>query len=173
MDLVTTAQLLGNFGEFFGAIAVVATLIFVGIQVRQSAAASRLSGTQAAMHSWISVTLSLVANEPLRRAQYNGIYPGLTKLADDDDDMAITGFFLQAGIKAVESNYLQWQGGNLSDELWHGYQATLREAFVINKYWNVYWERSRLNYSPDFRRFADEIREEAAHERARMLEGGA
>jgi len=36
MDHQTFAQLLGNYGEFVGAIAVVATLIFVGIQVRQS-----------------------------------------------------------------------------------------------------------------------------------------
>ena len=34
MDLMDTAQLLGNFGEFVGSIAVVTTLIFVGIQVR-------------------------------------------------------------------------------------------------------------------------------------------
>ena len=36
MDLQATAQLLGNFGEFFGAIAVVATLGFLAVQIRQS-----------------------------------------------------------------------------------------------------------------------------------------
>ena len=36
MDHQELAQLLGNYGEFVGAITVVATLIFVGIQVRQS-----------------------------------------------------------------------------------------------------------------------------------------
>ena len=36
MDHQAFAQLLGNYGEFVGAITVVATLIFVGIQVRQS-----------------------------------------------------------------------------------------------------------------------------------------
>ena len=39
MSLLETAQLLGNFGEFLGAFAVVATLVFVGIQVRQSSRA--------------------------------------------------------------------------------------------------------------------------------------
>ena len=34
MTLAETAQLLGNFGEFFGAIAVVATLIFLAVQIR-------------------------------------------------------------------------------------------------------------------------------------------
>jgi len=36
MDLVSIAQLLGNFGEFVGAVAVVATLIYVAIQIRQN-----------------------------------------------------------------------------------------------------------------------------------------
>ncbi|KPK34630.1 MAG: hypothetical protein AMJ65_18070 [Phycisphaerae bacterium SG8_4] len=36
MDLMSTAQLLGNFGEFVGAIAVVVTLAYLAVQVRQS-----------------------------------------------------------------------------------------------------------------------------------------
>ena len=36
MDLMNTAQLLGNFGEFFGAIAVVVTLGYLAVQVRQN-----------------------------------------------------------------------------------------------------------------------------------------
>ena len=36
MTLLDTAQLLGNFGEFFGAVAVVATLAYLALQIRQS-----------------------------------------------------------------------------------------------------------------------------------------
>lgn len=36
MDLMDTAQLLGNFGEFVGAIAVVATLGYLALQIRQN-----------------------------------------------------------------------------------------------------------------------------------------
>lgn len=36
MDLMSTAQLLGNFGEFVGAIAVVATLGYLAVQIRQN-----------------------------------------------------------------------------------------------------------------------------------------
>ncbi len=38
MTLMETAQLLGDFGEFFGAIVVVMSLIYVGRQVRDSSA---------------------------------------------------------------------------------------------------------------------------------------
>ena len=36
MTLMETAQLLGNFGEFVGAIAVVATLVYLAVQVGHS-----------------------------------------------------------------------------------------------------------------------------------------
>ena len=36
MDIIELSQMLGNFGEFVGAIAVVATLAYLAIQVRQS-----------------------------------------------------------------------------------------------------------------------------------------
>ncbi len=36
MDIQATAQLLGNYGEFIGAIAVVGTLVYLAIQVKQS-----------------------------------------------------------------------------------------------------------------------------------------
>ena len=36
MDIVTTSQILGNVGEFIGAIAVVVTLAYLAVQVRYS-----------------------------------------------------------------------------------------------------------------------------------------
>ena len=175
MDLMSTAQLLGNFGEFFGAIAVVATLIFVGVQVRQSTAASRLSGTQAAMHSWIAVSLAVVNSEPLRRAHQTGIYPELRDwgFAVNDEDFEVMVAFLNAGLKAVESNYLQWRDGNLSDDLWHGYRATLTLSFSANRYFNQYWENARLMFSPDFRIVVDEIRTIAESRREHFAANGA
>ena len=41
MDHQTLAQLLGNYGEFLGAIAVVTTLGFLTLQIRQSTLANR------------------------------------------------------------------------------------------------------------------------------------
>ena len=41
MDLMSTAQLLGNFGEFFGALLLVGSLLYVGAQIKQNTAATR------------------------------------------------------------------------------------------------------------------------------------
>ncbi len=47
MTLIDVAQLLGGFGEFVGAIAVVATLLYLAIQVRNSTVQARASAYQA------------------------------------------------------------------------------------------------------------------------------
>jgi hypothetical protein len=41
MDIMSTAQLLGNFGEFVGPIAILVTLVYLGIQVRKSQIAAK------------------------------------------------------------------------------------------------------------------------------------
>ena len=45
MDLMSTAQILGNIGEFVGAIGVVATLIYLTLQVRHSALLIEMNST--------------------------------------------------------------------------------------------------------------------------------
>ena len=52
MDLFSTAQLLGNFGEFFGAIAVVATLVYLAFQLRQNTMSLRRTEYRAAMEQY-------------------------------------------------------------------------------------------------------------------------
>ena len=47
MDHQAFAQLLGNYGEFVGAIAVVVTLIYLTFQIRQSTHQARLTSIQA------------------------------------------------------------------------------------------------------------------------------
>ena len=45
MDHQAFAQLLGNYGEFFGAIAVVMTLFYLALQIRQNSRATQMSNS--------------------------------------------------------------------------------------------------------------------------------
>ena len=58
MTLMETAQLLGNFGEFIGAIAVVATLFYLAVQVRESKQATEANTKAIAGNSAREVLLS-------------------------------------------------------------------------------------------------------------------
>jgi len=53
MDLMSTAQLLGNFGEFVGSIAILVTLVYLSIQVRKSQIAAEADSVTAAQsNAW-------------------------------------------------------------------------------------------------------------------------
>ena len=52
MELQATAEILGNFGEFVAAIAVVVTLGYLAVQIRQSNIASQTSAIQGFFDSW-------------------------------------------------------------------------------------------------------------------------
>lgn len=56
MDLMQTAQLLGNFGEFVGAVAVVATLGYLAVQIRNS---NRQNQRDAIRHTWDSLNATI------------------------------------------------------------------------------------------------------------------
>ncbi len=59
MNLMDTAQLLGNFGEFFGAIAVVATLAYLAVQIKQCTKVARSTVRQSITDSITSMAASL------------------------------------------------------------------------------------------------------------------
>ena len=67
MDLITTAQLLGNFGEFVGAIAVVATLGYLAYQIRQNTIVARSSIRQGITQMYVNQIADVVVNRDLAK----------------------------------------------------------------------------------------------------------
>lgn len=63
MDLQSIAQLLGNFGEFVGAIAVVATLGYLAVQIRHGAVQARSEALRNATSAWVTQQRSAFATE--------------------------------------------------------------------------------------------------------------
>ena len=78
MDLHATAQLMGNFGEFFGAIGVVATLGYLIVQIRQN---NRMLSSNI-YSSWVvtaSSTLEMLTNHA---EQLGAIYDDVLRTLD-------------------------------------------------------------------------------------------
>ena len=65
MDLMSTAQLLGNFGEFVGSIAILVTLVYLSIQVRKSQMAAEADSITAAQSNAFVNRNQLIANSDL------------------------------------------------------------------------------------------------------------
>jgi hypothetical protein len=156
--------------EIVGVIAIVLSLVFVGIQVSQHTDATKISNAQAALSSWNDITLAAATNDGLLQGQISGVYPELQPYLSTDKIEAQTFTWLEAGVKAVEVNYLQWLEGNLSDDLWHGYRSNIIGLMAASKYANDFWSVRNQSYSVPFQALMNEVVQEATSRRAQMLE---
>ena len=156
--------------EIVGAVALVASLIFVGIQISQNTEATRISNSQNALNSWNDITLAMTTDDALQRRQYDGTYPELREKFAYDPALARMQSWLFAGVKAVESNYLQWLQGNLSDDLWHGYRSTFIELMTVSQDLAIYWENNGYTHSAPFRDLVAELEPEAAKRRQMLAQ---
>ena len=71
MDHHALAQLLGNYGEFFGSIAVLATLGYLIVQIRQNTRSTNSNNNHNVMMAFNSFNETLFASPDLARIYYD------------------------------------------------------------------------------------------------------
>ena len=128
MTLMETAQLLGNFGEFLGAIAVVATLAYLAVQVRhgkdsldantrslraqiaQARADNQQSFYRDAMHSdhWPSIIAK-------RRESIDSEHYAASLTPEERERVRL---FLWGEMNDVRNQYRQFEEGFLDEAIW-------------------------------------------------------
>ena len=124
MTLMETAQLLGNIGEFLGAIAVVLTLIYLAIQVRNSKDAlaentkSIRSAAAAATQDSLAVLNELVASDAslaklLVQVSDQGSLDGLSS----EERLRVIALW-RANAQRFESMYFRFDAGLLQPHVW-------------------------------------------------------
>jgi hypothetical protein len=122
MDLVTTAQVLGNFGEFFGAIAVVATLVYLAVQIRQNSTQVRLNSIQVSIERW-SGMISSVLDDPERFAMWRDGLEHYSSLAPEQQ--AQFHAQMMRGMTAYTHNLERVESGVLPREIWQNQRLDL------------------------------------------------
>jgi hypothetical protein len=73
MDQQTFAQLLGNYGEFVGAIAVLMTLGYLAVQIRHNTNSNRSASRQTLLEGWSIANWDLANDPELLRIYANAI----------------------------------------------------------------------------------------------------
>ena len=128
-------------------IAVIVSLVFVGMQVRDNTNAVRTSMAQASVVNWADVSLAVATSDDLIGALIADRYPMHAPVTKDQER---TFWFSGVALKTVEFNYLQWLEGNLSDDLWAGSRAGLVSHFASQQLYERNWPSANGFYSPRF-----------------------
>ena len=149
--------------EIIASFAIVGSLIFVGVQVSQNTSALQNSAAQENATSWQNIALAMATNTELLEAwaSYSRIDPRPSIEQNRIFNLS------SAMLKSVESNYLQWLDGNLSDDLWFA----VREGFVaqleVQSYYEIMWSVGGWRtFTTQFQSLFEEVRAEAEANRA-------
>jgi len=141
--------------ELVGIVAIVISLIFVGLEVRQSAAATRGATQQALADSAREASGALAGDE--ETAELTLRFLGA---ADWSDFSQIERFriviLFTTMLRVYESAFYQWSEGNLAPEVWAGWDASLRGTAPMPGV-AKYWDERKGYFDEHFRLYFEEL----------------
>jgi hypothetical protein len=146
-----TIQEMGAAGELIGGIAVIFTLIYLALQIRQNTRAVRLSTGHAITEEFRGMFALIASHNKLAELLSNAANnEAITSGADKVRYWAYTSNF----IKAFENAYLQWTYEVLDTKQWEGMKRMLTDYGHIPSF-REYWQNRKHWYSDDFQYFMD------------------
>ena len=147
MSVNEWADLLGNVGEFVGAIAVVVTLTFLAIQIRQSNQAARTAAESEDPQRLAEWHARVSAQSENRR-----IWDAAAEDFGSLDPEEVRRFrWIVAELQLVfESSYYAYRGGLLSEPSWAVKRDTIL-GLLQNPIIQDQWDRRQTPFSEEFR----------------------
>lgn len=157
MDLQAAADLLGNVGEFIGAIAVVATLGYLAVQVNQNTRASKAATYSETTNGWVDY---------LQRQSVEDLEI-LIALASEPDALSNARFYrayylCRSLFRRMEHDYYQYKAGVFERDTWLAYAKAFEEDTFSNPGVRAMWKLQKDYLDPEFVSFADRIVERSA-----------
>ena len=139
--------------QFVSSIAVVLSVLYLGLQVHRSTRVAKVAAQDAAASAVRDVTNTFMENAEMSRIWGTGL-EDLNKLSAEDQAR----FFhaTHQFLKALETIHFHYLNGLMDKQLWLGWQELLRHYIAapgIAQYWNI---RSQL-FSARFRAFVSNL----------------
>ena len=164
MTLMETAQLLGNFGEFVGAIAVVGTLVYLAAQVGHSRYAVTENTRALRSSTYEAFNQSGSAWSTFQAANATAIAAIVKHTSLDQleiDQMLVWSAYTSSTFGVMETTFLHHRAGSLDDDV---FEARVKSfgAFFETSVGNSVpllietWGSSRGIYTPDFQQFLED-----------------
>ena len=146
-------EAIGAIGEVLGAAAVVVTLGYLAVQIRQNSQAVKNSAAQALL-SEANGSLRIAASDP---GTARAVILGQTlfdELSEGERAQFITWMF--SWMRTIEQAYFQYLQGYIDEEIWEGHMAHHRQLINAPAI-EVWWSHRRCFFSQKFQKYMDEV----------------
>lgn len=147
---------IGAVGEVVGAIAVVATLFYLALQIRQNTRMSRAGMTKDLLLASRSAIMDLTSNDRLAE-----IWAEMRDF--DDKDAARRYTFYQSFFRLYELQFNLSNQHLLDPRIGVSYELVIR-MFTQSKYFDQYWSLARDQFHADFAEYVESQREIARND---------
>jgi hypothetical protein len=148
-----TLQDLGSIGEFVAAMATLATLGYLALQIRsntrESQAASRNSVSQSFINLLAHVSLDAETSKIVRRGLFD-------PQSLDADDTFRFDLFIGALLTNIEDAFSQRRRNILTDEDWEKWMVLLKQ-YMAQPGVQASWSRTAESFNPAFRQYVEDL----------------
>ena len=138
---------LGAIGEFVSGVAVIGSLIYVGVQVRTSAHDQRMTAARDATRELANVVQGIVSNQESAELWLKGM--NTFEELNTAERVRFSGLVGQY-FRLFEQLYYQHRDGGVEPELWDGHQSQLRD-FAAYRGCADWWTTRAHWYGKGFR----------------------
>lgn len=152
MDLMYTSQLLGNFGEFIGAIAVVATLFYLAVQVRKNTQALRLASSDSIARGILEANRMPIENSEVNAILMRG---ASDPSALDPEERSRFNGLANITIHNWQRSYYSQEADALERDIWEGQLVSIKTILAAPGY-RRRWHRLVPSLGKRFVAFVEE-----------------
>jgi len=155
-----TLEELAYISQIVGVVAVFASLIFVGLQIRQNTLALKATSHHAITDSFNVINTLIMSDPKVARRWRLGMAgaPGLDEDEQSSIDMMMLGY-----MRVFETLYYQYKSGTMEAKLFEAELKTLKWT-VTNPGFHVWWPNNPISLSVEFRAFIDGLIRDAQHD---------
>ena len=149
--MVLNWEAIGTIAEVIGAIGVIVSLLYVGVQVRNSSEATRAATTNYTLEQSAQMSQFLAQD----RASSDLYFRGLKDPASLEQDEKSQFFFIMLSLfRRYENTEYQYRQGLFDEDAWVGMQGNLT-SLLNRPGFEWFWSRGNQGFSPRFKRFVE------------------
>ena len=148
-------EAIGAIAEAVGAAGVIASLVYLGTQIRSNTRAAKATAYQQTLTGGRDINLAAIANPGLFETMVRRW--GLTD--QEEIDKTREGLFFDIAMHNWESQLYQHDQGMLEDRIWEIRRARIRNTLVHSTNFPDWWSKSadRTQYTPGLQKLIDEL----------------
>ncbi len=132
--------------QVLGAVGVVASLIFVGLQIMENSKAVRSATAQAVHDNYAGWYLAMMSNDNALATSNKG-FVDLASLSPEEKARFVCTFM--AFLSHSQNAFHQWKAGHLADGLWAGWEALMMNL-VNTPGGAAFWQERCYVFGPEF-----------------------